>query len=112
METELELLSKVFIANGYPQKKVRELMNKEDKKIKRDPSVNDSEVEGKELLLVLPYIQGLSEKIARACRQLNVRTAFTSRPTLRNLLVDVKGTRVKAGGGILDPMRLLTSIHW
>ena len=91
VETELELLSKVFVANGYPQKKVRELMNKEDKKIKRDPSVNDSEVEGKKLLLVLPYIQGLSERIARTCHQLNVRTAFTSRPTLRNLLVDVKG---------------------
>ena len=46
-ETELGLLSKVFVANGYQQKEVRELMNKEDKKIKKDPSVNDSEVEGK-----------------------------------------------------------------
>ena len=36
-------------------------MNKEDNKIKRNPSVNDSEIEGKELLLVLPYIQDLSE---------------------------------------------------
>ena len=53
--------------------------------------MNDSEAEGKELLLVLPYIQGLSERIARTCRQLNVRAVFTSRPTLRNLLVDVKG---------------------
>ena len=56
METELELLSKVFVANGYPQKKVRELINKEDNKTKRNPSMNDSEVEGKELLLVLLYI--------------------------------------------------------
>ena len=72
VETELELLSKVFVANGYPQKKVRELFNKEDnKKTKRNPSMNDSEVEGKELLLALPYIQGLSERIVRTCRAWN-----------------------------------------
>ena len=32
MEAELDLLSKVFVANGYPQKKVQELMKKEDSK--------------------------------------------------------------------------------
>ena len=29
-------------------------------------------------LLVLPYLQGLSEKITRICSKLNIRTAFKS----------------------------------
>ena len=40
--------------------------------------------------LVLPYIEGLSEKITQTCRKLNIQTAFTSRPTLRNILTHVK----------------------
>ena len=46
--------------------------------------------EGK-ILLVLPYIQGLSEKITKTCRRFNIQTAFTSCLTQRNLLCRVKG---------------------
>ena len=86
-EGELKLLKEVFIANGYPEKKVTEVMNREPRNKEKN-----KEDEGKnELLLILPYIQGLSEKITRTCTHFNIKTAFTARPTLRNLLVQVKG---------------------
>ena len=88
-DKELELLKEVFIANGYPRMKVTELMNRRPR---MKAKTEEEELEGKEkLLLVLPYIQGLSEKIARTCTKFDVKTAFTARPTLRNLLVQVKG---------------------
>ena len=40
--------------------------------------------------LVLPYVKGLSEDIGRACRPLNIITAFTSKYTLRRSLSWVK----------------------
>ena len=88
-DEEIELLKEVFKANGYPQKKVTELMNRRPRmKVKTE----EEEQEGKnELLLVLPYIQGLSEKITRTCTKFDVKTAFMAHPTLRNLLVQVKG---------------------
>ena len=83
----MKLLKEVFIANGYPEKKVTEVMNREPRNNEKN-----KEDEGKnELLLILPYIQGLSEKITRTCTHFNIKTAFTARPTLRNLLVQVKG---------------------
>ena len=42
-------------------------------------------------MLILPYIEGMSEKITRTCTRFNIKMAFTARPTLRNLLVKVKG---------------------
>ena len=50
---EIKQLKEVFITNGYPWRKVTELMNKRPRmKVK-----TEEELEGKEkLLLVLPYI--------------------------------------------------------
>ena len=89
VKAEKELLEKVFVANGYPSKRVSEAMDKE-KTSKEGTEGEEEEEEGKKLL-VLPYIQGLSEKITKTCRRFNIKTAFTSRPTLRNLLCHVKG---------------------
>ena len=36
------------------------------------------------------YVQGLSERITQVCRKMDVRAAFTSRPTLWNILTHVK----------------------
>ena len=41
-------------------------------------------------LLVTPYIKGLSEKIERRYKSMNIRTAFSSRRILRHELVRVK----------------------
>ena len=82
---ELKLIKEVFIANGYPKKKLDEIMKKRTSK--KENTMEDDK--GKHVpLLVLPYILGLSEKISKNMPQI---TAFTAHPTLRNLLVKVKG---------------------
>ena len=40
--------------------------------------------------LCLPYVQGLSERIERACKKLDVRAVFKSSKTLRGRLCRVK----------------------
>ncbi len=37
-----------------------------------------------------PYIKGISEKIEHVCRSLNIKTVFTSTPTLKKHLMKVK----------------------
>ena len=66
LKEELNHLSRVFQANGYPQE------------------------DDEQRLLVLPHIKGLSEKIRLVCRPLNIKTAFRSSSTLRSLLTHVK----------------------
>ena len=58
-------------------------------KRRRAPTTTNAE-DGDQRLLVLPYIKGLSEKIRLVCRPLNIKTAFRSSSTLRNLLTHVK----------------------
>ena len=100
-QKEIELLRDVFIANGYPERKVSEVMNREP----RNKDENKQEEEGKQdLLFVLPYIQGLSKKITRTCTRFNIKTAFTARPTLRNLLVQVTSIHVQARYHLLHTM--------
>ena len=46
--------------------------------------------EGKPTLMLLPYVEGVSERIRKACRNLNIRVVFKSGPTLRSMLTKVK----------------------
>ena len=43
--------------------------------------------------LFLPYVKGVSERIEKACRQLNIQTVFKSNGTLRQALMRVKSQR-------------------
>ena len=81
---EINRLEDVFLTNGFPQKRIQAALHAKPRSTPREDSNTDTKT------LVLPYIEGLSEKITQTCRKLNVRTAFTSRPTLRNILTHVK----------------------
>ena len=48
-----------------------------------------------ETRLFLPYVKGVSERIEKACRQLNIQTVFKSSGTLRQALMRVKNKRPK-----------------
>ena len=78
---ELNHLSRVFQANGYPHAVTAGV-----RRAHPLTSVEDDE----QRLLVLPYIKGLSEKIRLVCRPLNIKTAFRFSSTLRRLLIHVK----------------------
>ena len=85
LKEELNHLSRVFQANGYPHAVTAGVLNKR-RRAHPPTSVEDDE----QRLLVLPYIKGLSEKIRLVCRPLNIKTAFRSSSTLRSLLTHVK----------------------
>ena len=63
---EMKLIKEVFVANGYPKKKVDEIMKKRPSE-KENTTKDDT---GKHIpLLVLPYMQGLSENMPQIQHQ-------------------------------------------
>ena len=81
---EFVRLEDVFSANGYPVSRVQAVLHT---RTRPEEKKNDEESR----TLVLPYIQGLSERITKVCQKVNIRTAFKSQTTLRNTLTHVKG---------------------
>ena len=87
LQPELRHLEKTFQSNGYPTWVVQKVLSK-----RRQPSTPEpSEDNEKPKTLFLPYVKGLSEKIDRQVRRLNIRTVFTTRTTVRRRLMRVKG---------------------
>ena len=42
------------------------------------------------MLMMLPYVAGVSEKIRKVCRNYNIRVVFRSSPTFQSMLTKVK----------------------
>ena len=53
----------------------------------------DDEEDENNPVLCLPYVQGLSEKIEKQTKDINIRTVFTAKHTLRSCLMKVKTPR-------------------
>ncbi len=93
IEQELKHLKEVFLANGYPEQTINSNI-----KSKRNSTTNNSTKAQDETIkyLVIPYVKGISEKIEHVCRSLNIKTVFTSTPTLKKHLMKVKTPREKS----------------
>ena len=80
----------VFSSNDYPRNLVEQVM-------KRTPQIRMRKEKDQEKpkMPYLPYIEGVSERIARGCRALGVRTVFNSGKTLRQTLTHVKSTTLE-----------------
>ena len=76
----MKLIKEVFIANGYLKKKVDEIM-------KKRPITRKKKTQRKMMYTITcsSLYKGPERK------DLNIKTAFTAYPILRNLLVKVKG---------------------
>ena len=83
---ELNHLSRVFQANGYPHAIMAGVFNKSRR---CPPTCTEDETQK---MLVLPYVKGLSKRIRLVCRSLNIKTALRFSRTLRSFLT----THVKA----------------
>ena len=82
---EKEHLLDVFVANGYPEEITRKaLVSKERKK---GGQTKENERMDK---LCIPYINGLSENVEKALKDLEVRTVFKTNLTLRDHLTKVR----------------------
>ena len=86
LDDELRKIQLVFQTNGFPSPRVQQTIRKKN----TDEVIIEESVEKKKTL-VLPYVKGLSEKITKVhvCRSFDIWTAFSSKPTLRNILTRV-----------------------
>ena len=78
---------------GYPKwtfEKVKEQIRTKQAKPKTKPKDYENKSKG---MVVLPYVQGLSEGLARVFKKHNIHTALKPHCTLRNLLVHPKDKR-------------------
>ncbi|XP_072019409.1 uncharacterized protein [Amphiura filiformis] len=78
---------------GYPDwsiKKVKDQMAKPKSKKERKKKDDSNKSKG---LVVVPYVEGVSERISRVFKTYNIATAMKPHCTLRNLLVHPKDKR-------------------
>ena len=71
LEQELKNVEDVFVANGFERQKVREYMQED--KCEKNESEEEQEYRG---MIVVPYIQGLSEQVKRLASKHSFRTTF------------------------------------
>ena len=93
LPSELNRLYNVFRANGYPSSRINNSLKPSRLKRNEDVSTPPCDLLTKtdrKRTLVFPYVISLSEDIRKACRPLNIITAFTSKNTLRRSLSRVK----------------------
>ena len=87
MIKEKEHLYNVFVVNGYPEDMTRISLTNNPKA----KAVSQTEEEGARTnTLCLPYIQGLSIKVEKVLKDLDIRTVFKTTLTLRRSLTKVK----------------------
>ena len=89
VKPELSHLQRVFTRNHYPAHLTRGCLTRKKSNTTIDETSNsDTEVTPK--ILCLPYVRGLSESIEKSCANLNIKSVFTAKRTLRSLLTRVK----------------------
>ena len=99
---EFEHLEKVFRQNGYPKKMIQRALNRTPKPSHSETIDEDQEDTDAKKKIFLPYVKGVSERIEKVCRQLNIHTVFKSNGTLRQSLMRVKNRRpVEARRGVV-----------
>ena len=76
VDNELTHLTIVFQSNGYPSAFIRQVLDQPPTQNNGSADKIEEEEESKPKILHLPFIQGVSERIERGCRNLGVRTVF------------------------------------
>ena len=86
-EKEKEHVCKALAGCGYPPWALK----KDQQKVERRKSAKKKNLsEQKRGLVVIPYVQGISEKVERTLKKYNITTAMKPYLTLRNILVHPK----------------------
>ncbi len=88
MKEEEKHLHKVLQSNGYDNATIRA----GSKELPSKDHTNTEQEKG--LILIIPYIAGLSESIRRVWRDFDIKIGFKSGKTLRSHLTKVKDTTV------------------
>ena len=69
-------LNKVLVSTGYLKSFINQATSKH---VQKSTSQHDSSKH--ETMVVIPYVQGLSEELRRICGDYSIRVVFRSEPT-------------------------------
>ena len=95
-EAEKQTIQTALQKCGYPQwafDKVESAIKQKQQQVK--PAKKKDDANRNKGLVVIPYVQGLSEKAQRIFKKHNIATAMKPMTTLRNILVHPKDKREK-----------------
>jgi hypothetical protein len=88
LNQEIEHLTTVFKNLGYKELSIKKAIRRaKDKVVSKHPPENKKENCGK---VYLPFIQGITDKIAKILRKNNINTQFTTCGTIRQMMRSVK----------------------
>lgn len=88
---EIEIIKEELRNNNYPSYLINKALKKTKENIRKTNDFNRNE-ENPICTITVPYVKGKSEKIRRLNKKFNIRTVFSSGPTLRSFLTKVKPT--------------------
>jgi hypothetical protein len=88
LKEEIEHLTSVFKNLGYKEWSIKKAIRRaQDKALSKHPPEDKKEDSGK---VYLPFIQGITDKIAKILRKNNINTQFTTCGTIRQMMRSVK----------------------
>jgi hypothetical protein len=90
LESELENIEKVFVANGFDRKDVNEKMKRKTEQSEMEGVTGDLQEEHKRGAISVPYLRGVSEEYRRMMNRHGFRTAFKSGTKVNELQNKVK----------------------
>lgn len=88
LRTENKRIADTLMANGYPKNKASSNLMREHR-----PTSTKVEADGtakQERTAVIPYFPGVSDQLRRIGSRFNIRTAFKTSRTLRELIIKTK----------------------
>jgi hypothetical protein len=88
LDKETDHLTKTFKNIGYKQKDIRNAINKALEKIRDNPTVPKDQNPNRDTCL--PYIQGVTDKIARILSKKEIKTSFKPLETIKHNMRSVK----------------------
>ena len=90
LQTELLHLESTFLSNGYPLRKIRNLMDQTLKRLKKTTQRPPSKPSDDHLVVSIPYDAGHSSALRKSLSKYNIGTVFKSTNTLRSIMTHTK----------------------
>ena len=84
LQPELDHLELTFLSNGYPLRKIRELMQHTMKRLRNSIRATPSKQDSNHLIVSIPYDARHSSSLRKSLSRYNIGTVFHSTNTLRS----------------------------
>ena len=93
IEEELQFLTNVFVANEYDINRLKSLIEKFNQK-REVPNENSNSDPDQRIIVFLPWVLGLSSKLQKTLRKLNINAVFESSANIKTILTGKNKTKL------------------